>query len=86
MMMRFGMSRQQYQRLESSGNPRLDTLELVVKGLRMEILLVPQEKIRMIRDMLEGKSDTGSGVEFNVDLALKEPPVSDDPWEGLLEE
>ena len=33
MMMRVGMSRQQYQRLESKGNPRLDTLELVAEGL-----------------------------------------------------
>lgn len=86
MMMRFGMSRQQYQRLESRGNPRLDTLELVARGLRMEILLVPQEKIRMVRDILEGKTDTDSGVEFNVGLTVKEPPVSDDPWEGLLKE
>jgi len=86
MMLRFGMSRQQYQRLESRGNPRLDTLELVAKGLRMEVLLIPQEKIRMVRDILEGKADTGSGVKFNPDLTVKEPPVSDDPWEGLLEE
>ncbi len=85
MMLRFGMSRQQYQRLESRGNPRLDTLELVAKGLRMEVLLIPQEKVRMVRDMLEG-TDTGSAVKFNVDLTVKEPPVSDDPWEGLLEE
>ena len=80
------MSRQQYQRLESRGNPRLDTLELVAKGLRMEVLLVPQEKIRVVRNILEGKTDIGSGVEFNFDLTVKEPPVSDDPWRGLLEE
>lgn len=86
MMLRFGMSRQQYQRLESRGNPRLDTLELVAKGLRMEVLLVPQEKLRVVRDILEGKTDTGSGVRFNVDLAVKEPQASDDPWRGLLEE
>lgn len=86
MMLRFGMSRQQYQRLESRGNPRLDTLELVAKGLRMEVLLIPQEKLRMVRDILEGKTDTGSGVKFNVDFAAKEPPASDDPWKELLEE
>jgi len=33
MMLRVGVSRQQYQRLESKGNPRLDTLELIAKGL-----------------------------------------------------
>lgn len=86
MMLRLGMPRQQYQRLESMGNPRLDTLELVAKGLRMEVLLIPQEKLRMVRDILEGKTDTGSGVKFDVDLAAKEPQASDDPWKGLLEE
>lgn len=44
MEMRVGMSRQQYQRLEASGNPRLNTLELVAKGLNSEIMLIPQEK------------------------------------------
>jgi len=36
MMLRIGVSRQQYQRLESRGNPRLDTLELIAKGLNSE--------------------------------------------------
>ncbi len=31
MMLRVGISRQQYQHLESKGNPRLDTLELIAK-------------------------------------------------------
>ncbi len=43
MMLRIGMSRQQYKRLESKGNPRLDTLDLVAKGLRVEVMLVPQD-------------------------------------------
>ena len=38
MMLRVGMSRQQYQRLESRGNPRLDTLDLIAKGLKMEVM------------------------------------------------
>ena len=45
MLLRVGISRQQYQRLESRGNPRLDTLELIAKGLNGEILLIPQEKL-----------------------------------------
>lgn len=85
MMLRFGMSRQQYQRLESRGNPRLDTLELVAKGLRMEVLLIPQEKTRVVRNVLEGNPNIGSGVKLNFDLIEKESPVYDDPWKGLLE-
>ncbi len=84
MMLRVGMPRQQYQRLESKGNPRLDTLELVAKGLRMEVLLVPQEKLRLVRDILEERTDIGSGPRINIGLAADPPP--DDPWEGLLEE
>ena len=42
MMLRVGISRQQYQRLESKGNPRLDTLELIAQGLKSELLLIPQ--------------------------------------------
>ena len=84
MMLRVGMSRQQYQRLESMGNPRLDTLELVAKGLRMEVLLIPQEKLRLVRSILEGRTDTGSGIALDFSLNVDPPP--DDPWEGLLEE
>lgn len=48
--MRFcvGISRQKYQRLESRGNPRLDTLELVARDLHSEILLIPQEKLQAV--------------------------------------
>ena len=86
MMLRVGMSRQQYQRLESRGNPRLDTLELVAKGLRMEVVLVPQEKLRLVRDILEGKTHIGSSAEFDFSLTVENETVSDNPWKGLLEE
>ena len=44
MLLRVGVSRQQYQRLESKGNPRLDTLELIAKGFNSELMLIPKEK------------------------------------------
>lgn len=53
MMMRIGVSRQQYQRLESKGNPRLDTLELIAKGLNIELMLIPKEKVRAVIAILE---------------------------------
>jgi transcriptional regulator with XRE-family HTH domain len=43
-----GISRQQYQRLESKGNPRLKTLQLVAKGLDSELLLVPKDKLKAV--------------------------------------
>lgn len=82
MMLRVGISRQQYQRLESKGNPRLDLLELIARGLKSEILLVPQEKLNAVKAALEG------GV---LDIAPATTPgakeikrLSDDPWEDLL--
>lgn len=73
MLLRVGMARQQYQRLETKGNPRLETLELVAKGLNMELLLIPQEKLRAVRLLLEDKPDEAI-------------PISDDPWKNLLED
>jgi transcriptional regulator with XRE-family HTH domain len=77
MMLRIGVSRQQYQRLESKGNPRLDTLELVAKGMNSEIMLIPNEKLRAVMDVLEG-SESRESVE-------PEPSLSDDPWKGILD-
>ncbi|RPI66658.1 MAG: XRE family transcriptional regulator [Geobacteraceae bacterium] len=53
MMMRIGVSRQQYQRLESKGNPRLDTLELIAKGLNSELMFIPKEKVNAVIAVLE---------------------------------
>jgi transcriptional regulator with XRE-family HTH domain len=83
MLLRVGMSRQQYQRLESKGNPRLDTLELIAKGLKGEILLIPQEKLLAVKAILDddmpgaGASQKGSLEEENT--------LADNPWQGMLD-
>ena len=76
MMLRVGMSRQQYQRLESKGNPRLETLALLAKGLKSELMLIPEDKVDAVRALLSGGSK-GEGAES---------AVADDPWKGLLED
>lgn len=84
MMLRVGISRQQYQRLESKGNPRLDTLELIVKGLNSELMLIPKEKLSAVQAVLEGES---TGPVLSVSSSLKENEkkhLSEDPWQGLL--
>lgn len=85
MMLRVGMARQQYQRLESKGNPRLDNLELVAKGLKMELMLIPQEKARAVRSILEGKASGNLNDTADIKGTVTKT-ASDDPWEGLLEE
>ncbi len=77
MMMRVGMSRQQYQRLESKGNPRLDTLELIAKGLKGELLFIPQEKLTAVLAVLDDDTTASSDNQ-------NKKPLNEDPWQGLL--
>ena len=84
MMLRVGISRQQYQRLESKGNPRLNTLDLVAKGLKSDLLLIPQEKLNAVLAVLA--DDTTALNESNQTAKQKKKSLSDDPWQGLLEE
>jgi len=96
MMLRAGVSRQQYQRLESKGNPRLDTLDLIAKGLNSELMLIPREKLGAVMALLEQQS-LEPGKE-HVPLVANTPgsakpgsakeeskkSLSDDPWRDLL--
>ena len=77
-----GISRQQYQRLESRGNPRLNTLALIARGLHSEILLIPQEKLPAVKAVLAGETaDTPAAAEAC--RAEREKGLSDEPWEGM---
>ncbi|WP_386081289.1 helix-turn-helix domain-containing protein [Vreelandella sp. F11] len=82
MQMRVGMSRQQYQRLEASGNPRLSTLELVAKGLNSEIMLIPREKLDAVLALLASHT-TDAAAPSEEDTR---DSVIDNPWKGLLED
>lgn len=82
MLLRVGMSRQQYQRLESKGNPRLDTLELIAKGLKSETLLIPQEKLSAVKAVLE--DETLDILPVKELRAEEDKRLSDDPWQDLL--
>ena len=97
MMLRVGVSRQQYQRLESKGNPRLDTLELIAKGLNSEIMLIPKEKLGAVLAILEGSiieareagyegpdSENIRSGQRNTSKSMSKKSLSDDPWQDLL--
>ena len=79
MPLRIGVSRQQYQRLEAKGNPRLDTLELIAKGLNSEMILIPSEKLTAVMAVLHGAVHSTPNI-YQEDKAQ----LSDDPWAGLL--
>ncbi len=90
MMLRVGISRQQYQRLESKGNPRLETLELVAKGLKSTLMLIPQDKLAAVRTVLESsdieiKESQHSSLTAS-DLGTTSDSIADDPWQDLLKD
>ena len=89
MLLRIGVSRQQYQRLEAKGNPRLETLELIAMGLNGEIVLIPKEKLVAVQAVLEA-ADAAVPTEtpaVDADSTTEQQDkksLSDDPWQGLL--
>ena len=84
MMLRVGISRQQYQRLESRGNPGLDTLELIAKGLNSELMLIPKEKLSEVRSVLERDISELSTRSTKRPQDKENRSLSDDPWQDLL--
>lgn len=82
MMLRVGISRQQYQHLESKGNPRLDTLELIAKGLNSKLMLIPKEKLNAVQAILQSNNFLQSQKQSQD----KQNDLSEDPWQDLLKD
>ena len=53
MLMRIGMSQQQYQRIESGGDTLLSTLLRILEGMDLELMLIPRQRARPVQKMLE---------------------------------
>lgn len=75
MMLQVGMSRQQFQRFEAQGNPRLNTLDLIALGLNCELMLIPKDKAQALQRALNGSPP---------DEASQAGALNEDPWRGLL--
>ncbi len=84
MMMRIGVSRQQYQRLESKGNPQLDTLELIAKGLSSELMLIPKDKVHAVLAVLENMEPNLLSGHKTSRQTMDSKSLSDDPWQNIL--
>ena len=78
-----GMARQQYQRLESEGNPQLDNLELVAKGLKLELMLIPQENLQAVKAIVEGSKYANLELESAQDTVNT---LADNPWQNIFSE
>lgn len=79
MQMRIGVSRQQYQRIEAKGNPRLDTLHLITKGLNAELMLIPNDKLTAVQAVLAGRETVPTRSRD-----LEDDDLVSNPWKGLL--
>jgi len=86
MMLRIGVSRQQYQQLESKGNPRLNTLELIAKGLKTELMLIPIEKLDLVKYILENDALPAIPPISESTPQNSENRLDNNPWRGLLED
>ena len=73
MWLRIGISRQQYQRLETKGNPRLSTLELIAEGLSCRLMLIPKDKLTEVSQLLLPQTETNTDINNN-------------PWQGILDD
>ena len=86
MMLRIGVSRQQYQQIESKGNPRLSTLELIAKGLKSELMLIPAEKLDIVNAVLENDDFDSSVIKSSSDNMIAEKTLANNPWENILKD
>ena len=84
MMLRIGVSRQQYQHIESKGNPRLNTLELIAKGLKSELMLIPTEKLNLVKEILENEALSSPTWKNQSRMQIEENALSNDPWKNIL--
>ncbi|MDQ7048728.1 MAG: helix-turn-helix transcriptional regulator [Enterobacterales bacterium] len=84
MMLRIGISRQQYQQIESKGNPRLDTLKLVSQGLKSELMLIPNEKASLVKEILERELFSPNTRPNKASNQEEENTLANDPWKHLL--
>ncbi|MBT3812801.1 MAG: helix-turn-helix transcriptional regulator [Gammaproteobacteria bacterium] len=84
MMLRIGVSRQQYQHLESKGNPRLNTLELIAKGLKSELVLIPTEKLNLVKEILENETLSSPTLKNTASTQSETSILANDPWKNLL--
>ena len=85
MMLRVGVSRQQYQRLESQGNPRLNTLELIAQGLKSELMLIPTEKLLRVKQLLQEDDSSSPTSPSGPAIGSDENDLSINPWQGMLD-
>ncbi|NLS54240.1 helix-turn-helix domain-containing protein [Hafnia alvei] len=80
MLMKIGMSQQQYQRIEAGGDPRLSTLLRVLEGMDLEMMLVPRDKVPAVEELLAPIFNNHRMPMPSDEQAL----VWNDEWEDII--
>lgn len=80
MLMKIGMSQQQYQRIEAGADPRLSTLLRVLEGMDLELLLVPSNKVSAMEELITPMSNHHRGPMPSDEQAQAQY----DEWEDIM--
>ena len=83
MLMKIGMSQQQYQRIESGKDTRISTLLRVLEGMGLEFMLVPREQVQYVEKLLS----SGDGIKKLLSgetNKIEEPGTSS--WSAVLKD
>ncbi|WP_281647725.1 helix-turn-helix domain-containing protein [Parendozoicomonas sp. Alg238-R29] len=65
MLMKIGMTQQQYQRIEKGGDTRLSTLLRILEGMDLEFMLIPKDQVKRVTNAMElpERAETGRDEE-----------------------
>ena len=83
MLMKIGMSQQQYQRVEAGHDIRVSTLLRVLEGMDMELLLAPREQVRQLENMLQPGGHDNDLMPADADW---QDEVKESSWSSILKE
>ncbi len=83
MLMKIGMSQQQYQRVEVGHDIRVSTLLRVLEGMGLELLLAPREQVRHLENMLQPGEHDYDIMPADADW---QDEVKESSWSSMLKE
>ena len=83
MLMKIGMSQQQYQRVEAGHDIRVSTLLRVLEGMGLELLLAPRERVRHLENMLRPGEHDYDIMPADADW---QDEVKESLWSSMLKE
>ncbi len=81
MLMKIGMSQQQYQRIEAGGDLRVSTLMRILEGVGLELMLAPSDRVGQMQRVLKVSDqwdDNQRGGEYRGSIADRRS------WDSLL--